>query len=120
MAARRILLVEDEMAIALLLEDTVSALGYEPVGPVGRVAEAVALASKEEIDVALVDLNLNGEQAYAVADALAARDIPFVFATGYGAAGLAPPYSDRPTLQKPFKQRDLAAMLAGLCGTFKA
>ena len=118
MAARpRILLVEDEMVIALLLEDLLVVLGYEVVGPVGRLREALAMAESEAPDAALLDVNLNGEKVYPVANSLAARNIPFVFLTGYGAAGIPAPYRDRPTLQKPFRRQDLSAVLAGVCGT---
>jgi CheY-like chemotaxis protein len=121
MAARpRILLVEDEMAIALMLEDLLSSLGYDVVGPVGRVREAIALVEREAMDAALLDVNLGGEKVYAVADTLAARDIPFVFVTGYGAAGLPAPYRDRPSVPKPFKRRALALALAAVCGVTKS
>jgi CheY-like chemotaxis protein len=121
MAARlRILLVEDEMAIALMLEDALEALGYEVIGPAGRVREALALIESKATDVALLDVNLNGEKVYAVADALAARDIPFVFVTGYGAAGIAETYRDHAILQKPFLQQDLATVLTRLCGAAKS
>ena len=110
-ARRRALLVEDESLIAMLLEDMLAELGYEVVGPVARLDKAVELAQREVIDVAILDVNLNGMEVYPVAAALAARGVPFVFSTGYGNSGLHAPYGDRPTLQKPFRRRDLCAAL---------
>jgi CheY-like chemotaxis protein len=107
-----VLLVEDEMMVAMLVEDMLSDFGCEIVGPVGRIDEALAAAEAGGVDVAILDVNLNGKETYPVADALTAKGIPFVFATGYGAAGLRDGYKDRPTLQKPFQQRELARVLA--------
>lgn len=109
---RRVLLVEDEMMVAMLVEDMLSDFGCEIVGPVGRIEEALAAAETGGVDVAILDVNLNGKETYPVADALAAKGIPFVFATGYGAAGLRDGYKEHPTLQKPFQQRELARVLA--------
>lgn len=108
---RRVLLVEDEMMVAMLLEDMLSDFGCEVIGPAGRVDEALSLARNGAIDVAILDVNLAGQETYPVADVLAAAGIPFVFATGYGAGGLRDGYKHRPTLQKPFQQRDLIRAL---------
>ncbi len=108
---RRVLIVEDEMLIAMLMEDMLVDLGCKPVGPAGDIQSALRLAVEEAVDVAILDVNLNGKSSYPVADALAARAIPFIFATGYGANGLSDRYSHFPTLQKPFQQRDLAEVL---------
>ncbi len=98
-----ILVVEDETMIAMFLEDMLAELGCAVVGPVGRVASAVALIEASgHLDGALLDVNLRGELAYPVADALLRRNVPFVFITGYAAAGLDRRYSAIPALAKPF------------------
>jgi CheY-like chemotaxis protein len=99
---RRVLLVEDEAMIAMLVEDMLEDLGHELVTVATRLEEAVAAAGSGSVDLAILDLNLGGVLTYPVADALAVRGIPFIFATGYGNAGLAEAYSAWPTLQKPF------------------
>ena len=107
----RVLLVEDEMMVALLVESMLVELGHKVTGPVGRLNQAVAMAEREDLDFAVLDVNINGGKAYPVAAALAARGIPFIFATGYGRAGLAAPFEDRPMLQKPFRSEDLRAAI---------
>ncbi|MEI7805558.1 MAG: response regulator [Hyphomicrobiales bacterium] len=111
-AARKILLVEDEYLIRMLLEDMLSDLGYTVAGAASTVAEAVELAKKETFDLAILDVNLDGEEVYPVAEVLTARKLPFVFVTGYGGSGLPEKYRSRPTLQKPFQMEDLAKTLA--------
>jgi CheY-like chemotaxis protein len=110
----RVLLVEDENLVAALLEDMLAELGHSVVGPVARLKKALEMAQREAIDLAILDVNINGEQAYPVAEALAARGIPFVFSTGYGERGLPPQYRGHPTLQKPFQQHDLEKLFAEL------
>ena len=100
--SRRILLVEDEGMIAMLVEDMLEDLGYELVRVAKRLEEAVTAARNEAIDLAILDLNLGGVLTYPAADVLAQRGIPFIFATGYGSGGLKDAYSSRTTLQKPF------------------
>jgi CheY-like chemotaxis protein len=104
---RRILLVEDEAMIAMLVEDMLEDLGHELVRVANRLEDAVAAAGTEAIDLAILDLNLGGVLTYPAADALAERGIPFIFATGYGSGGLKDGYADRPTLQKPFNTEAL-------------
>lgn len=87
-APRRILLVEDEPMIAFALEDMVIDLGFEVVGPAFRLADALDLAGSEQFDVAVLDVNLNEQRSYAVADLLKDRGIPFLFATGYAEGGV--------------------------------
>lgn len=107
----RVLVVEDEAAISLLLEDMLLELGCEVVGPVGRLAAALEAVATPDFDVAVLDVNLAGQPIYPVAEALAARSLPFVFSTGYGAGGLDERFRDRPVLQKPFSQQDLQRIL---------
>ncbi len=111
-AGLRVLLVEDESVVAMLIEDILGELGCEVVGPVAQVRKAVEMAQHETIDAAILDVNLNGHDVYPVADVLAARNIPFIFATGYGKDSLRAPYDGRPMLQKPFQQRDINAAFA--------
>jgi CheY-like chemotaxis protein len=111
----RILVVEDEAMISMLLEDMVLDCGGEPVGPVARFDDALALAHKTEFGVAVLDLNLNGTLSYPIAEVIRERGIPVIFATGYGADGLLDRFSDCPTLQKPFSQQDFAEAVAAAC-----
>jgi CheY-like chemotaxis protein len=116
LAGLRVLVVEDEVAISLLLEDMLLELGCEVVGPVGRLATALETAAQEEFDVAVLDVNLAGQPIYPLAEALAAKGKPFVFSTGYGAAGIDEPYRGRPVLQKPFTQHELQRVLRTVRG----
>jgi CheY-like chemotaxis protein len=107
----RILVVEDEMTIALLIEDMLADLGHEVVGLEMRLGPALEAAAALEADFALLDVNLDGRMSFPVAERLEARDIPFAFVTGYGAAGVSPAFRDRPVLSKPFLLRDLAELI---------
>ena len=107
----RILVVEDEAAISLLLEDMLLDFGCELVGPAARLSAALDIAARETIDLAILDVNVAGEPIYPVAEALAERGVPFVFSTGYGSAGIKDAFRDRPVLQKPFAQHDLKQKL---------
>jgi CheY-like chemotaxis protein len=110
-AKRRILVVEDEMLIAMLLEDMLAELGHKVAGVMPRVNEALAAVSRDDYDLAILDLHLNGQSAFPVADALMARGKPFAFATGYGESGLPDRYRGLPVLQKPFAREDLERTL---------
>jgi CheY-like chemotaxis protein len=103
----RVLVVEDEAAISLLLEDMLLDLGCEVVGPAGRLATALDLAANEAFDLAILDVNIAGESIYPLVEALEGRKVPFVFSTGYGSGGIKDAYRDRPVVQKPFAQADL-------------
>ena len=108
---KRILVVEDELMIRMLLEDMLGELGYTVAAEAARVEEALDAAKNAEFDIAILDVNLNGQPVSPVADVLVARGTPFVFATGYGERGLPEPYRDRPTLKKPFQMEGLKQML---------
>jgi len=104
---RRVLVVEDELMIRMLLEDMLSELGYTVSAAASRLDEAMQAVQAGEFDIAILDVNLNGEPISPLADALAARGIPFVFATGYGEGGIPDGYRDRPALKKPFQLHNL-------------
>ncbi|WP_371416303.1 response regulator [Rubellimicrobium sp. CFH 75288] len=114
LAGKRILVVEDEVIVAMLIEDILSDAGAAVVGPVGRVAEALNLATAERLDAAILDVNLAGETTAPVAEALRARGVPFAFATGYGASGLPAGFEEAALVQKPFQERDLGEALVRL------
>ena len=107
-------MVEDELLIGDLLEGMIADLGYEVVGVVPRVEDALAIIAREALDFAIVDVRLHGELALAVADALVAKKVPFVFATGLGESGLPESYRNLPLLRKPFTKADLARELDAL------
>ena len=109
----RILVAEDEMLVAMLIEDMLGDLGHDVVGPAMRLETALAAAESEDLDFAILDINLAGKQSFPVADRLVRRGIPFMFASGYGAAGLVDPYRQAPVLQKPFDVARIAAVIEG-------
>lgn len=112
---RRVLLVEDDAIISMLLEEMLADFGCDVVGTATRVEEALdVIGATTAIDAVVLDVNLNGMRSDPIADALAACGIPFVFSTGYGGSGVVDAHRDRPVLQKPFNQQDLAAALARL------
>lgn len=112
--SRRILIVEDEMMIALYLEDLITDQGHQPVGPAMRLEQAVALASAETLDAALLDVNLGDAKSFPCAEILRERGVPILFLTGYGAAGLPDEWKSSPTLEKPFEPHHLASALKGI------
>jgi CheY-like chemotaxis protein len=107
----RILIIEDESIVAMMVEDLIVDMGHEVVGSAARLDEAQKLASDLACDFAILDVNLNGQYTYPVAEALKARGVPFVFATGYGVAGLKEEWRSNPVLQKPFQPEDLEAAI---------
>jgi DNA-binding response OmpR family regulator len=117
---RRILVVEDEMLVAMTLEAMLDEAGCRIVGPFGRLGAALKSAHADEIDAALLDVNLHGEMVFPVADALERRNIPFIFVTGYGAVGMPPRFKDRPVLTKPYKTPTLLALLVAVLSTATA
>ena len=116
-AQPRVLVVEDEYLIRMLLEDMLGDLGYAVAAAVGSIAEAQQVAANGEFSAAVLDVNLDGLEIYPVADILAGRGLPFVFVTGYGERNLPERYRDRPALQQPFQAEQLQAALAGLLAT---
>ena len=111
LAGLRVLVVEDEMLVSLLIEDVLIDQQCTVVGPFERVPGALAAAQTEALDLAVLDVNIAGVKVYPVAEALAARRIPFVFVSGYGQNAVP---VDRPhwrVCSKPFRPRDLVTML---------
>lgn len=105
------LLVEDQMIVAMQIEDMLRAAGCEVVGPAGTLQAAIALAHEEGLDAAVLDVNLDGEKVYPAAEELQARGIPFIFATGYGESTLPEKWRDQPRLSKPFRREQLEQLL---------
>lgn len=99
------------MLVAMNIEDMLLDLGHEVAGLAGRLDDALSLAREAEFDLAMLDVNLAGETSFPVAALLRQRNIPFLFATGYGVKGVEEQYRDRQVLQKPFRARDLEAAL---------
>lgn len=114
---RRFLIVEDEGAVGMLLEDMLTDLGYEVVGVAARLGEGLRKAEKEMLDCAILDVNLDGRPSFPIAEALRKRGIPFLFVTGYGSKGINPTFAAHPVLAKPFLQTDLAAALSKVLKT---
>jgi CheY-like chemotaxis protein len=111
----RVLVIEDEMTIAMMIEDMLIDLGHEVVDLAMRLPQALDSAARVLVDFAILDVNLDGEKSFPVADLLTSRNIPYVFATGYGRAGVDERYHTAPILSKPFTARDLeTAMRAAL------
>ena len=108
----RILVVEDEFFVAMDIERMLKSLGCEVVGPVAKLRDAIRMAQQEMLDGAMLDVNLAGERVDPVADELAARGIPFFFASGYGSKGLPARHAAAPALKKPFAEAAVAAMIA--------
>ena len=116
-ASLRVVLIEDEALVVMLLEDMLAELGCRVIGMAAHLAEATQLADSTDADLAILDVNLDGQEAYTVAERLAARDIRFIFATGYGRHGLRAGFANRPALQKPFRLEDLRrAISEAMCG----
>lgn len=108
---KRILVVEDEYLVAGFIEDALNELGAVVVGPVYRIQEGVSLAREEPLDAAVLDVNINNQRSDPIADVLRERDIPFIFATGYGRAERG---AGAPVLDKPYTDEKLAEALGSI------
>jgi CheY-like chemotaxis protein len=115
---QRLLLVEDEMMVAMMVEDLLDDLGYVVVEVAGTLSRGLALVADPNLalDGAILDVNLGGDKVYPIAEALTAKGIPFIFATGYGIAGIAEPFSHVPALTKPYDPHVLEQTLDALFG----
>jgi CheY-like chemotaxis protein len=111
---RRVLVVDDEVLITMLLGDMLEDLGCEVVGPALHLDAAVTMAREEIFDWAILDISLEGAPSFPVAEVLRARGVPFVFASGYGAAATGSGFEDVPVMQKPFSMAQLSDALDAL------
>jgi CheY-like chemotaxis protein len=111
----RVLIVEDEALVTMLIEDILNELGCKVAGIASELDEALAKSAQEAFDVAILDVNLNGSRSFRVAEKLLELRLPFVFSTGYGLAGVPAAFHGIPVLVKPFREDDLKdALLAAL------
>jgi CheY-like chemotaxis protein len=110
----RVLVVEDEVMVSCAMEDMLAGLGCEVVGPAARVNQGLELVAAGRIDAAVLDVNLNGQKSYPIADALIAIGVPFVFSTGYNKDSMPEDYRDFPMLQKPYNRLKLGKTLEKL------
>jgi len=111
LAGSRILIVEDRYLMATEMAEEVRRLGAEVVGPSPDLAHATEIVGREAIDVALLDVNLDGELVFPLADILAEKGVPFIFLTGYERDTLPMSWRDRPSLAKPINPRELREQL---------
>jgi DNA-binding response OmpR family regulator len=116
LAGLRVMVVEDELLIAMLIEDTLLDQGCVIVGPYTSVNEAALAAQNAAVDLALLDVNLRGEKIYPVAEILSARGIPFLLLSGYGGDAVPADRPDWQAVSKPFVVTELVAKVAALLG----
>jgi CheY-like chemotaxis protein len=107
----RVLVVEDEALIVMMLEDMLTDLGATLAGHAGTVSEGMSLVERGGFDAAILDLNVAGQKVFPVAEQLAARGVPFLFASGYGASGVTPEFAARPVVAKPYQIDELSSAL---------
>lgn len=115
-AGLKVFVVEDETIVAMLLEQMLEELECEVAGVAGQLSQAAELARSIDADVAILDLNLSGQRVDPVAAILAEREVPFIFASGYGEDGLSPEWRGRPVLPKPFRLDQLKDALESATG----
>ena len=118
LAGLHLLIVEDETLVALMVEDMLGDLGCMAVEVAGTVAEGLAILDKPQpaLDAAILDVNIGGEKVYPVAERLASKGVPFIFATGYGIEGIAEAYAHIPALAKPYEPCALERLLTSALG----
>jgi CheY-like chemotaxis protein len=114
LSGRRVLVVEDEMLVLIMIEDMLAELGCNSVTSAATIDKALALIDTQAFDFVMLDVNLNGRDSQPVAEALSARGVPVVYSTGNTDHGPRDGYSGRPVLRKPFKYEDLVAILTRL------
>jgi CheY-like chemotaxis protein len=117
LSGRRVLVVEDESLVAMLLETILEDMGCVPVGPASTVEEGLAMTiDGAPLDAALLDVNVAGREVFPIANALRERGVPFVFSTGYGEGGLPDDWRGHPTVQKPFTENAIREALMRAMG----
>ena len=112
----RVLVVEDEGSVALLIENMLEELGCHVTASVATLAKALSAARADSFDFAVLDINLDGELVFPVAEALKERQLPFVFSTGYGRMGVPEAFKGCDVLSKPFTIEELNAKLQSMFG----
>lgn len=110
----RVLILEDEALVAFALEDMLVAFGCEVVGPALRLSQALDLIEREQLDAAILDVNIGGDRSYAIAEELERRSVPFIFATGYGTEGVELKRASVRVLTKPYRRHELESELKRL------
>jgi len=114
LSGRRILVVEDEMLILMMIEGILEDLGCRSVTGAATVKKAVSLIESESFDAAMLDMNLGGEDSSRVADVLSERGVPFIYSTGNDRRDIAADSRDHAVLYKPYQERDLIAAITQL------
>ncbi len=114
LAGLRVLVVEDNMLIAVHIEEMLQDLGCVVVGPVGKLDAAMRVVDHDVLDAAILDVNIRGEHVFPVAERLRARGIPFALASGYGDWALPETFRNQPRLTKPFTAQELEAQVLSL------
>jgi CheY-like chemotaxis protein len=107
----RVLLIDDEVLIRMMVSDMLEDLGHVVVAEAGELDRSLILARSADFDLAILDVNLNGIMIDPVADAIIARRIPFIFATGYSSPSVAAKYHQTPRLRKPSAVKDLESAI---------
>lgn len=114
-ARRRVLVVEDEPLVAMVIEDAIGELGHDVVGPIAEFHEALALVADGELCCAILDINIRGGNSYPVADILLRRGVPVLLMSGYNVQSLPERLQGETLLQKPFTVEQLDLELRELC-----
>jgi CheY-like chemotaxis protein len=114
LAGLRVMIVEDEFLIAMLLEDLLGELGCVLAGLASKPVQALELIESVPMDMAVLDVNLEGTDSFGIAAALRDKGIPFIFATGYGGSRVRPEFSSYPVIQKPYRLEELSHALGRL------
>ncbi len=114
LAGIKVLVIEDEPLILMLIEDLLADCGCVIVAVATNLEDAMSRVQEKSFDVAMLDVNLNGKQTFEVAKTIDSMQLPFVFSTGYGSVGIPPHLNHVPVLQKPFGEKELAAALAAV------
>jgi CheY-like chemotaxis protein len=112
LSSRRVLIVEDEILILMMIEDMLTDLGCESIAVASKVDQAITLVEGQVFDAAMLDINLNGIPSYPIADALTARGVPYFFSTGNGVKDMKEGYRDQDVLKKPFTFDQLSNMFS--------
>jgi CheY-like chemotaxis protein len=115
-AAPRILVVEDEMTVAMLIEDMINELSYEVAAVIPRLEDAMRRLDSDDFDVAMLDVHLNGKTVFPFAAELDKRGVPYLFATAYGGRGIPEAFQGHLVLEKPFGPLELGRALSSLTG----